>query len=442
MSYLVAIVGRPNTGKSTLFNRLTGKKRAILSEIPGTTRDFFFGEVTWRKITFTIVDTAGIALANRKEMAQNILAQTMLAINDADLIIFLTDSKEGLQARDLEAAKLIRKTGKPVLLAANKTESKKGEGNLPDFYRLGLGEPVAISALQGKGVGDLLDLVTSELKSIKKPIRKKPKLPEIRIAILGRPNVGKSTLFNKLIGKKRSVENAVPGTTRDIIDESIELKNHQLTFIDTTGLRRRGRIQKGIEKYSALRVLKAIQEADICLLLIEGPEGTVAQDLHIAGFVLKENKGLILVVNKWDLMKKGVAPHDYQKYLDRRLRFADFVPILFVSAKTGKKVGTIFSTIMEVWQSRNQKITTKQLNNIILSAQTANSPKAKRRPRIYFARQVGVNPPTIQLKVNYPEQIHFTYLRYLENRIREIFPFIGTPIVWKLIKSSSKSLGK
>lgn len=444
--YLVAIVGRPNVGKSTLFNKLIGRQRAILSDIPGTTRDILYGDIIWNKVNFTVADTAGIEIGKKASVLdEDIFAQTQVAIAAADLIIFLTDAREGLQNEDKKAAELIRKLSKPVILAINKAEGTKYDDTAHEFYKLGLGTPMLISAIRGRGTGDLLDYTVKELKKIKKPKIKKTTTSNknrIKVAILGRPNVGKSTLFNQLIGEKRSLVSSQPGTTRDVVNAVFKTKDLEIEIVDTAGLRRRGKIEKGIEKFSSLRVIKTLQDTDIALLLIEGPEGVIAQDMHIAQIILEAHKGFVLIINKWDIVEKtGSITAEYDKYLDQKFAFAKWTSHVYVSALTGQHTQKITDAIEETWESLNTKIPSKRLNGIIGDAYHTNLPKGKRKsPKIYFASMRQVNPPTITLKTNHPEEIHFSYLRYLENKIRAEIPMIGSPLKWNLIKSSTKEL--
>ena len=442
--YLVAIVGRPNVGKSTLFNKLIGQQVAIATDIPGTTRDILYSNTSWNKQNFTIADTAGLELDDKSTLGQDVLIQTKMAIESADLIIFMTDIREGMQTEDKRSAELIRKTNKPVILAVNKSEGKKYDNLVHEFNKLGLGEPLLISAVAGRGIGDLLDDTVNKLKKIKKPkiiktVEDTDK-PKIKIAILGRPNTGKSTLFNKLIGTKRSMVSDKAGTTRETVNAIINTDDADIELIDTAGLRRRGKVEKGIEKFSSLRLIRALKEADIALLLLEAPEGVIAQDMHIAQIILEEHKGFIFIINKWDAIEKdGKTTGEYDRYLDQKFAFVKWAPHIYVSALTGQRTDKIINLIKETWKSLNTKIPSKRLNTNIGDAYTANPPRGKRKPpKIYFANINNVNPPTIKLKVNYPEEIHFSYLRYLEKKIRKEFPLPGSPIKWHLIKSSTK----
>lgn len=440
---LVAIVGRPNVGKSTLFNKLIGKSQAIASSIPGTTRDVLFGDTTWNGATFTIADTAGLDFDN-EVLQQDVMLQTQMAAEDADLIIFLVDVREGLQVLDQKAAELIRKLNKPVVLAVNKTEGGKHDVVAYDFHKLGLGEPMLISAVQSRGIGDLLDKIVTKLRRIKKTsvlVHRKSDKPLVRVAILGRPNVGKSTLFNRLVGKKRAITSNVPGTTRDAIATVVDAGEIDLELIDTAGLRRPGKISGVIEKFSYLSLIRALKQADIVLLVIEAGEGILAQDLHIAQLILEEHKGFLVVVNKWDVLEKdGSITSDYDMYLSQKLVFAQWVPYLYVSALTGQRTQSISEAIKQVWSALNTKIPARALNNLIADAYANHPPTGRRTlPKIYFASQREVNPPIILLKTNRPEEIHFSYLRYLEKKVRDKYPMKGSPLCWQLVKSSSKN---
>lgn len=432
MSYLVAIVGRPNVGKSTLFNRLVGNKQAILAEEPGTTRDVLFSDVTWNKLTFTIADTAGIEPDNKSAITKDVMLQTKTALDSADLILFLVNAKEGIHPDDREVAELARKFNKPVLLLINKTDKKVGPDIIADFYRLGFKDTFETSGVTGKGIGEVLDDIVIKLGKIKKPktIAVKDKTQLVSVAILGRPNVGKSTLFNKLIGKNRSVVSEVAGTTRDSINERIVFDKYTLEFIDTAGLRRRGKVQVGIEKFSALRMLRAATSADICLMVMEADEGVIAQDQHIMEMILELGKSPIIVVNKWDLIEKtGKITADYDKYLTQKYRFAPWVPRIYISALTGQRVEKVKQLVVDTWSLRTSTIADQTLNEIVRQATVKRPPRGKYlTPTIHSARQIGTNPPVIELVADQPEGLHFTYLRYLENKIRDVWPLPGVPI--------------
>ncbi|MFH0905453.1 MAG: ribosome biogenesis GTPase Der [bacterium] len=440
MNRLVAIVGRPNVGKSTLFNRLIGERRAILSDIPGTTRDVLFGELAWNRVKFTIADTAGIEFDAKSELAQDIMLQTDSAAKSADLIMLVVDAKTGINPEDIRAAQLIRKFNKPVMLLINKTDYRGTHSNASEFYRLGFKKSFEISGLTGKGVGDILDDVAKQLRKIKIGRPTRAEKETIRVAIVGRPNVGKSTLFNKLIKKKRSVVSSSAGTTRDAINEQIVYEGRLIEFIDTAGLRKRGKIELGIEKVSSLGVLRSVQQADVCLLITEASEGVIAQDLHVLQLILESDKSPILVLNKWDLVEKTPSiTAEFEKYLDAEYNFAKWMPRVYISALTGQRVDKVFDSILAAWAARNRQIPAKDLNRLIATAVAARPPKGRRTsPKIYFSHQVATNPPKIEIKTNHPRDIHFSYLRYLENRIREQWDLTGTPLQFTLKASSTK----
>ncbi|MFA5967055.1 MAG: ribosome biogenesis GTPase Der [Patescibacteria group bacterium] len=446
-NYVVAIVGRPNVGKSTLFNKIIGQNRAILSDIPGTTRDVLYENTTWNGMTFIIADTAGVELDAKSELEKDIFLQTKVALEGADLIIFMVDAQTGQQTEDLKAAELIRKLSKPVVLVVNKAEGNKYDNALHEFYKLGLGEPILISAISGKGVGDTLDLVVAQLTKLPKPkispsARNTMATPTVKVAIVGRPNTGKSTLINQLAKKRLALVSDLPGTTRDIVRTVVDTGKIDLELTDTAGLRRRGKIDRGIEKFSSLLVIKAVQAADLVLLVIDAAEGVLAQDLHVAQIIEEEKKGVILVVNKWDAIEKNPrVTAEFDVYLDDKFNFLTWMPRVYISALTGQRTDKVIGAIMQVWESLNTRIPSKTLNNIISDAYAANPPKGRRKPpKIYFSSQIAVNPPTIKLKVNYPEELHFSYLRYLGKKLRIKYPMTGAPIRWEIIKSSTSDM--
>jgi GTP-binding protein len=424
---IVAIVGRPNVGKSTLFNRLAGKRLAITDEVPGTTRDRLYAEADWGGVSFTLVDTGGLDLVSGDDLMAEVRAQAQTAMAEADVIVFLVDVKDGLTASDEEVAQVLRRTAKPVLLAVNKAESQARREAAVEFYALGLGELYPISALHGTGTGDLLDEIISAF-----PVEAEEEETEaIKIAIVGRPNVGKSSLLNKLLGQERSIVHDAPGTTRDAIDTQLEWKGEPVVLIDTAGIRRKGRIQRGVEKYSVLRALRAIDRADVVLLLIDATEGATAQDAHIAGYILEEAKSVVVVVNKWDLVKKDTYTMQiYVEHVYAVLRFLDYVPMLFISALTGQRVDQVLPTALRVQDARFIRIATAELNRILQEAIARHAPpsKAGKRLKFYYATQARVDPPTFVFFVNDPRLVHFSYKRYLENQLREHYGFLGTPL--------------
>ncbi len=424
---IVAIVGRPNVGKSTLFNRLVGERLAITHELPGTTRDRLYAEAEWGGVSFIMVDTGGLELTSEDNLMAHVRAQAQIAIAEADVILFLVDVKDGLTAGDEEVAQVLRRTAKPVLLAVNKAESRARRDDVVEFYALGLGELYPISALHGTGTGDLLDQVVGAF-----PIEEEEEeLEAIKIAIVGRPNVGKSSLLNRLLGQERSIVHDVPGTTRDAIDTQVEWEGEPVVLIDTAGIRRKGRIQRGVEKYSVLRALRAVDRADVVLLLIDAVEGATAQDAHIAGYILEEAKSVVVVINKWDLVVKDTYTMQiYLEHVYNVLRFLDYVPAIFISALTGQRVDQVLPAALRVQEARFVRIPTADLNRILQEAVARHSPpsKAGKRLKFYYATQATVDPPTFLFFVNDPRLVHFSYERYLENRLREHYGFLGTPL--------------
>jgi GTP-binding protein len=424
---LVALVGRPNVGKSTLFNRLVQQRLAIVEDVPGTTRDRIYADAEWGGTTFTFVDTGGLVPDSGDNLSSLVRGQVEIAISEAEAIIFLVDVKEGVTASDLEIAALLRRSGKAVLLAVNKADNESRRQEAVEFYELGLGDPIPISALHGTGTGDLLDglLQVGWAEMSEAPSQ------GTRIAIVGRPNVGKSSLLNSVLGQERMIVSETPGTTRDAVDSLAEWKGEEVTLIDTAGIRRRGRVSPGIERYSVMRALRAIQRADVVLLLLDATEGVTEQDAHIAGYVVDEAKGLVIVVNKWDLVEKDTYTMQY--YTDeirRALRFVAYAPLVFVSAMTGQRVSKAMDLALEVQRSRTARVPTAELNRLISEAVSKHSPPSKRgkRLKIYYATQVGTAPPGFVFFVNDPRLIHFSYERYLENQLRRSFGFEGSPV--------------
>jgi GTP-binding protein len=432
---LVALVGRPNVGKSTLFNRLIEAPLAIVEDVPGTTRDRLYADGEWGGITFTFVDTGGLMLGSGSELEASVRGQVQIAIAEADVVVFLVDVKEGLTASDQEIADLLRRSDKPVLLAANKADNEDRRQDAMEFYALGLGVPYPISALHGTGTGDLLDAL---VRAAPPPTEELP-FDGTRIAIVGRPNVGKSSLLNALLGQERMIVNETPGTTRDAVDSYLEWNDQPLLLIDTAGIRRRGRITPGIERYSVIRAVRAIQRADVALLLLDATEGITEQDAHVAGYVLEEEKGLVLVVNKWDLVEKDAyTMQNYTQDVRRVLRFVAHCPLVFVSAVKGQRVGQTIELALQVQRARLNRVPTSELNKVVLDAVAAHSPPSKRgkKLKIYYATQVGVAPPSFVFFVNEPELVHFSYRRFLENRLREAFGYEGTPLRMSFRRSS------
>ncbi len=445
---LVAIVGRPNVGKSTLFNRIIGERRAVVSDIPGTTRDRIIAPTAWEGREFLVTDTGGIEilppsvedgrrpapdrplLEDSDQFIPEIRAQAEQAIDAADVILFLTDVITGVTGADRQVADILRRTEKPVLVVVNKVDSDKRELAAMEFYEMGLPEIITISALHGAGVGDLLDRVVEILPA---PEISVP-LPEdaVKIAILGRPNVGKSSLLNQLLGEERAIVSPVAGTTRDALDTELKWEDHTLVLIDTAGIRRRGKIDPGVEKYSVLRAARSLHRADVALLLIDTHEGVTSQDTHIAGMISDAGVSTVTLVNKWDIATPYMRENrsDLEEQVRYKLRFLNFIPVLFISALTGHRVEQVIPAALEVYDARYHHIEPEQINALILDAMARHAPPSRRgrRLQIYRVSQIDVAPPTFIFVVNDPKLMHFSYKRYLENRIREAFSFPGTPI--------------
>jgi GTP-binding protein len=423
---IIAIVGRQNVGKSTFLNRLAGKQLSIVSDVPGTTRDRVSVNIPWQEKEFTIVDTGGLEIGATSSMAQAVNRQVVTAMDGADLILFLVDIKDGVIPSDFEIAALLRSSKKPVLLVANKADNDKLVSNAVDFYQLGLGEPMIISAYHGLGISDLLDKVSSLL----------PDAPEVavsedilKIAIVGRPNAGKSMLLNALLGEERAIVSDVPGTTRDAIDTALDFMGQSVLIIDTAGVRRRGRIDRGVEQYSVLRSFRAIDRADVVLLILDATELVAAQDMHIAGYVQQEAKGIIIIVNKWDLAMDLTAT-DCEKYIRGKMKFLSYAPILQISAKLKQGTDGIIPLAARIKKERHKRIPTGELNSFIQRVAASHAPPRSgiRQLSLFYATQADTNPPTFVFFVNNAGLVHFTYKRFLENNLRDAFGFDGTPI--------------
>jgi GTP-binding protein len=424
---VVAIVGRPNVGKSTLFNRLVGQRQAIVEDIPGTTRDRIYGDADWAGREFTVVDTGGIAVNQADNLTAMIEEQALQAMEDADVIVFMLDVRAGISQADAGVAEHLRRSQKPIIVSANKADNRELDLQAADFYQLGLGDPLPISASHGLGIGELLDEVVAHLPP--EPAEPEPEL--FKVAIVGRPNVGKSSLLNTILGKERAIVSEIPGTTRDAIDTVLEHEGEQLLLIDTAGIRRRGRVEQGIEKYSVIRALRAIDRCDAACLVVDATEMLTGQDLHIAGYVNEATKGMLLVINKWDLVPKTeTTMNEYQAEIKRELNFMDWVPAVFVSAKTGQRVDRVLRSVLEIKEQREKRVGTGELNQIVAEAMRRHQPPGDkgRQLRIYYATQAGVNPPTFIFFVNDPKLSHFSFKRYLENQIRGRLGFEGTAI--------------
>ena len=426
---IVALVGRPNVGKSSLFNRLTEAPQAVVEAAPGTTRDRLYAEADWGGGRFLVVDTGGLAFAPHDTLQEQTAKQASVAIAEADAIIFVVDVLTGPTPLDMDVATLLRRTGKPIILAANKADSVGRSEGANDFYTLGMGTPHPVSAYHGIGTGDLLDAVLEALPAVE-PYPAEDDM-RLRVAIVGRPNVGKSLLLNRLLGEERTVVSAVPGTTRDSIDSIVHYEGTELVLVDTAGIRNRAKISPGVEHYSVLRSLRAIRRADVVLLLTDSTEPFTSQDTHIGGIIANETKGAILLVNKWDLVAKDPEVlHRFRTDAQRAFRFMPWMPTLYVSALTGQRVHRILDSVLAAARERERRIPTSQLNELIGRATAAHAPPSVRgqRLRIYYVTQVGLRPPRFVFFVNDPSLLHYGYRRYLENTIRRTFAFPGTAI--------------
>ncbi|MDN5347635.1 MAG: GTPase [Clostridia bacterium] len=417
---VVAIVGRPNVGKSTLFNRITGGRVAIVENTPGVTRDRLYREAEWRGRKFMLVDTGGFALGE-DTLTASVRRQAEIALQEADVVLFLVDTRTGITADDWAVAEMLRRSQAPVILVANKIEDFRDESLLHEFYRLGLGEPFPISAAHGLNVGDLLDLVVELLP----PAGEEESVEAVKIAVVGRPNVGKSSLVNKILGQERVIVSEEPGTTRDAIDTYFNLRGKEYILIDTAGMRRKSRVDTPIEKYSVLRAMNAVRRADVALVLLDGVEGVTEQDKKIAGFCHDEGKASILIVNKWDLVPKDSRTADrYLEALRYELAFISYAPVLFISALTGQRVPRVLETVDVVAAEARKRVATGPLNDLIQEAVLRNPPPFK----VYYVTQVRAAPPTFLFFVDRPDEVHFSFRRYFENQLREAYGFTGNPI--------------
>jgi GTPase len=445
---VVALVGRPNVGKSTLFNRLAEERLAVIDNVPGTTRDRIIAEADWAGVVFDIIDTGGIdptqtgpgrsleplSIGSADFIAQ-IREQAEIAIKEADAVLFITDAEAGVTPADIEVANILRRMQKvvdgkpypPVLLVVNKADNQARRQQAMQFYELGMGDPHPISAMHGTGTGDLLDELVSHFHEQ----GQEEEDDSVKIAIVGKPNVGKSSLLNRILGEERAIVSHIAGTTRDAIDTKFSYNDQPLTLIDTAGIRRRGKVEPGVEKYSVLRSMQAIERSDVALLMVDATSGVTAQDAHIAGFILEAWKSSVVIVNKWDAIEKDTYTLDqFTKHVRQELNFLDYVPVLFISALTGQRVNQVIPTALQVQEERLMRLPTTLINRVIQKAQERHPApsQAGRQLRIYYGTQVRSDPPTFLLYVNDPKLVHFTYQRYLENRFREAHPFIGTPI--------------
>ncbi|HHV93529.1 MAG TPA: ribosome biogenesis GTPase Der [Firmicutes bacterium] len=433
---VVAIVGRPNVGKSALFNRIVGRRLAIVEGEPGVTRDRLYAESQWLNRPFTIIDTGGIDFDDTDDIAVQVRRQAELAIDEADVILFVVDVRDGITAVDEEIANLLRRTNKPVILVVNKVDHSELETAVFEFYQLGLGDPIGVAAEHNRNIGDLLDRMCAYFPPAGGGEEDED---AVRVAVIGRPNVGKSSLVNALSGTERSIVTDIPGTTRDAVDTSFEWNGQRFVIVDTAGMRRRKRITWNIERYSVLRALRAVDRCSVALAVIDAVDGVTEQDKKIVGYAHEQGKGLILVVNKWDLVKKDSnTMARYEEDIRRELSFATYAPIVFVSALTRQRLPELLETTKYVADQHSLRITTGRLNEVLQEALYLNQPPSDkgRQLKIFYISQLGVKPPEFALFVNEPELLHFSYQRYLENKLREAFGFQGTPIWFKVRKRS------
>ena len=425
---IVAVVGRPNVGKSTLFNYLVGKRVAIVDDMPGVTRDRIYSEVHWLDHEFTLVDTGGLEVNSADQMLSFIRKQAEIAIREAEVVLFVVDGRQGLTPLDQDVATILRATSKPVILVVNKIDHLGLEPETADFYRLGMPNLISISAVNGLAIGDLLDMIVERL-----PDSSVPEYSDevIRTAVIGKPNVGKSSLVNALLGQERVIVSDVPGTTRDAIDTPVTVGEDHFVLIDTAGLRRRSKVEEEVERYSGLRSLKAIERSDVVLMMLDAAEGVTEQDKKIVGFAHDKGKGIIIVVNKWDLVEKDdKTVNRFTEEIRKELAFTQYAPIIFISAKTGQRVQRVLPLVKFVSEQQNLRIPTNALNELIQEATLVTPTPTERgkRLKILYATQTGVKPPTFVLFVNEPELLHFSYQRFLENRLRHTMGFEGTPV--------------
>ena len=428
---VVAIVGRPNVGKSTLFNRIIGRNFAIVEDTPGVTRDRNYTEAEWEGKRFLLVDTGGFEPETEDPMYSKMREQTTLAVEEADFIIFLMDGKQGLLPADIEVSQRLRASGKPVIYAVNKVDGEKHEGFIPDFYRLGINAVFPVSAQHGQGFSELMDELGRILPETSRETEERELADVPRVAILGRPNVGKSSFVNALIGEDRMIVSPMAGTTRDAVDSMYQYYGRKYVLVDTAGIRSRGRISQGIEKYSVMRAMKSLSRADVALVLIDASEGITEQDERIVGLAHEEGKGIILVLNKWDLVPdKEQAYKRFMADVQQRLKFVDYASVITLSAQTRQRITKVFEEIDKVIEEREKRVPTAELNRVFEKLAAHHEPPLYRARRVkyYYITQVAIKPPTFVVFVNYPDGVHFSYIRYIENNLREAFGFHGTPV--------------
>ncbi len=424
---VVAIVGRPNVGKSTIFNRIVGERISIVEDVPGVTRDRIYSSGEWLNVTFNIIDTGGIEVGDEPLLVQ-MRQQAEIAIEEADVIVFMVNGREGITAADEEVAKLLFRSQKPIVLAVNKVDNYEMRDQIYEFYSLGFGEPFPISGSHGLGLGDLLDEV---VKHFPKSNDEEYDDSVIQFCLIGRPNVGKSSLVNAILGEDRVIVSDIEGTTRDAIDTKLTREGQEYVIIDTAGMRKRGKVYENLEKYSVLRALRAIERSDVVLVVLDGEKGIIEQDKKIAGYAHEAGRAVVIVVNKWDAVEKDEKTmKEFEQNIRDHFQFLDYAPIVFLSAKTKKRIHTLLPMINLASDSHNMRVQTNILNDVIMDAVAMNPTPTDRgtRLKIYYATQVAVKPPTFVIFVNDPELLHFSYARFLENRIREAFEFTGTPI--------------
>lgn len=425
---VLAIIGRPNVGKSTFFNKIIGERRAIVEDTPGVTRDRIYAETEWNGKPFAIIDTGGIEPNSEDPILSQMREQAVMAMEMSDVILFMVDGKDGITTADSEVASMLRRTGKPVILVVNKVDNmRKSSDNLYDFYELGLGNPVPISSVNMLNFGDLLDDIVSSFPDDEYDDNES----EIKIAIIGKPNVGKSSLVNELTNKTRVIVSNIAGTTRDSIDMPFEYKDSRYTLIDTAGIRRKSKVSENIEKYSVIRAISAIERCDICVLMIDAESGITEQDKKIAGVAHEAGKGLLIVVNKWDLIQKETnTMRDYEKIIRSELLFASYAPVLFISVLKRRKIYDVIEIAKKIQDNRTRHISTGRLNNVIEDAIMMKQPPSDKgkRLKIYYTSQIGTMPPLFSFNINSRDLAHFSYMRYLENKIREAFDFEGTSL--------------
>ena len=434
---LIAVVGRPNVGKSTLFNRLIGQRRSIVTDEPGITRDRIYGIVSWHGRSYEIVDTGGIIPGEETEIPQRIFEQAQIAIESASLMFFVVDGRTGITAPDQELVRLLRRTGKPIFMVVNKIDSEKQTGETSEFYRLGIDHVFPVSAEHGRGITELLDEVAISIPAPEET----DDVPsgEIRVSIIGRPNVGKSTLLNRLVGQERSMVSPIAGTTRDAVDSLIEHDGLKLRFVDTAGIRRKGKTELKAEKLSVVMARRHLERSDVAILVVDGVEGVTALDAHIAGYAHEAGRSVIIAVNKWDSVQKTHRiTADFEQAIREKLKFLNFAPIVFISAKTGQRVQKLYGVINDVHKARFVRIPTRDLNEFLRQEVLARGGLPS-DVKIRYIAQVKVDPPTFVMFSNKVKKLHFSFERFLENRIRERFPFPGTPII---IKQRSKTVSR